>query len=191
MNGSTPASPFDDLVDLLGRSKACEPAIAAAGELLVATFRAGGKVLTCGNGGSAAAALHLAEELLGRYTSNRRPLPAVCVNADPTALTCIANDFGFEQVFARQVTALASPGDVLVGFTTSGNSSNVLAAFAAARQRGAKTILLGGNDGGRARGACDIEVIIPSPIPARIQEVHTLVVHCWLDRIEGAFPSQP
>lgn len=165
------------------------PAIDAAGEVLVASLRAGGKILACGNGGSATAAQHLAEELIGRYRTNRRPLPAVSLTADSAALTCIANDFGFEQVFSRQVEALAAPGDVLVGFTSSGNSPNLVAAFAAARARSAKSILVAGRDGGKCRGLCDIELLIPSPSAARVQELHTIVLHCWLDQVEAAFSA--
>jgi len=187
MKSHPPSAAIKDLIAVLAQTEALEPVIATAGEQLVATLRAGGKILSCGNGGSATTALHLAEELLGRYRSNRRSLPAVCLNADPATLTCIANDFGFEHVFSRQVEALAASGDILVGFTTSGNSANVLAAFKAARNRGAQTVLVGGADGGRARGHCDFEVIVPSPHTARVQEVHTLILHCWLEQIEAAF----
>lgn len=180
---------LDELLQVATATQALEPAITAAGDLLVNSLRAGGKILTCGNGGSATAAQHLAEEFLGRYQALRRPLPAVCLNSDPATLTCIANDFGYEQVFSRQVEALAAPADVLVGLSTSGNSANVLAAFAAARARGAKTILLGGKSGGRARGQCDAEIIIPSSHTARIQELHTLVLHCWLEQVDAAFPA--
>lgn len=187
MTCQPPADALDELLSVLAATRSLESTITAAGALLVATLRQGGKILTCGNGGSATAAQHLAEEFLGRYQALRRPLPAVCLNAEPATLTCIANDFGFEQIFSRQVEALASPGDVLVCLSTSGNSANVLAAIAAARQRGAKTILLGGKSGGRARGLCDAEVIVPSNHTARIQEVHTLVLHCWLEQIDAAF----
>lgn len=118
-------------------------------------------------------------------------MAAISLVADATALTCIGNDYGFEQVFARQVEALARPGDVLVGFTTSGNSPNILAAFAAAKQAGAKTILLGGKDGGRARGLCDFELIVPAENTARIQEVHTLILHSWLDAVDAEFSAPP
>jgi D-sedoheptulose 7-phosphate isomerase len=188
MSFQSPSVALEELLSVLTASKVLEPAIAAAGELLINSLRQGGRILTCGNGGSATAAQHLAEEFLGRYQALRRPLPAMCLNSDPATLTCIANDFGYEQVFSRQVEALATPTDVLVGLTTSGNSANVLAAFATARTRGAKTILLGGKSGGRARGQCDAEVIVPSLHTARIQEVHTLVLHCWLEQVDAAFP---
>ncbi len=179
--------PIPELIDVLTRSRALEPQIAASGEVLVACLRAGGKILSCGNGGSAADALHLAEELVGRYHRARRALPAISLSADGTALTCIGNDFGFDQVFARQIEALARPGDVVVAFTTSGNSPNLLQAFTAAQTAGAKTILLAGKGGGQARGRCDYELIIPSDNGARVQEVHTLVLHSWLDRVDAEF----
>jgi D-sedoheptulose 7-phosphate isomerase len=150
----------------------------------VATLRAGGKVLACGNGGSAADAMHLAEELVGRYRSNRRSLPAVSLAADGTALTCIANDFGFEDVFSRQVEGLADKGDLLVCFSTSGNSPNILRALDAAKSKGAKSVALLGKDGGKARGKADFEIIVASSDTARIQEAHTLIVHALLEVIE-------
>lgn len=186
---SSPSAAIANLVAVLTRAADLPAQISAAGDRLVSALRAGGKILSCGNGGSATAALHLAEELLGRYRANRRPLPAVCLAADPATLTCIANDFGFDQIFARQLDALAGPADVLVAFSTSGNSPNILAALAAARARGAVTILVTGGDGGRARAACDLAVLIPSADLARVQEVHTLVLHCWLEQIEAAFPA--
>jgi len=167
--------------------KASVAEIEAAGNRLLACLQGGGKVLTCGNGGSATDALHLAEELTGRYRDNRRPLAALCLNADPAALTCIANDFGFEQVFARQVEALGRAGDCLVGFSTSGNSANVNTAFQAARSLGIHTILLGGKDGGAARGLVDTALIVPSANGARIQELHTFILHAWLEIIDGYY----
>ncbi|MFD2257528.1 SIS domain-containing protein [Luteolibacter algae] len=173
-----------ELAKVLEASLAIGPAVEHAGEAIVQAILAGKKLLTCGNGGSAADALHLAEELVGRYSVERRALPALCLNADATAITCICNDYGYEHVFSRGVEALGKPGDVLVGFTTSGNSANVIAAFKAAEQRGMITILLAGKDGGAARGTCDHEIIVPSGNTARIQEVHTLVLHQWLEAID-------
>lgn len=174
-----------ELSQVLDASLAISPAVECAGEAIVATLLAGGKLLTCGNGGSAADALHLAEELVGRYSVERRALPALCLNADATAITCICNDYGYQRVFSRGIEALAKPGDILVGFTTSGNSENVIAAFAAASQRGVTTVLLAGKDGGKARGTCDHEIIVPSHNTARIQEMHTLVLHQWLEAIDA------
>lgn len=176
---------IDELAAVLEACRTLEPLVTQAGEQIVASLRQGGKLLTCGNGGSAADALHLSEELVGRYKTERRSLPAICLNADVTALTCIGNDYGYEQVFARQVDGLAREGDVLVGFTTSGNSPNVLAAFRSARALGCLTVLLGGGDGGKAKGMCDIEIVVPSAVTARVQEVHTVVLHQWLEEIDG------
>ncbi len=170
---------------MLQAAHALAPAVEAAGGAILASLKAGGTLLTCGNGGSAADALHLAEELVGRYLRERRALPAICLNADPTAITCICNDYGYEHVFSRGVEALARRGDVLVGFTTSGNSANVLAAFSAAKKKGVTTVLLAGKDGGRALGVCDHEIIVPSQNTARIQEVHTLVLHQWLEAVDA------
>lgn len=150
----------------------------------VGALKAGGKILTCGNGGSAADALHLAEELLGRYKSNRRPLASVCLNADPTLLTCIGNDFGFDEVFARQVEGLGRENDMLVCFSTSGNSGNILRALEAARRAGVKSVAFLGKGGGKAKGKADLELIIASSDTARIQEAHTLLLHALLEVIE-------
>jgi D-sedoheptulose 7-phosphate isomerase len=143
-------------------------------------------LLTCGNGGSATDAQHLAEELVGRYRSNRRALPAVALTADSSALTCIANDFGYEYVFARQVEALARPGDLLLCFSTSGNSPNVLAALREARARGAGSIALLGKDGGAARDLADLALVVASDDTARIQEAHLQVLHYICEVVEQA-----
>jgi D-sedoheptulose 7-phosphate isomerase len=184
-----PAPSFEDsLTELQAVLDACRglaPAVTAAGQAIITSIQNGGKLLTCGNGGSAADALHLAEELVGRYNIERRALPALCLNADPTALTCICNDYGYAKVFSRGVEALGRRGDVLVGFTTSGNSANVIAAFHAAAMAGLTTILLAGRDGGQARGLCHHEIIVPCHTTARIQEVHTLVLHQWLEAIDA------
>jgi phosphoheptose isomerase len=177
---------LEELRSVLTASTALAPVVSTVGEAILACLRQGGKLLTCGNGGSAADALHLAEELVGRYKIERRALPAICLNSDVTALTCIGNDYGYDAIFARQVEALGRRGDVLVGFTTSGNSANVLAAFSAARARGITTVLLSGKDGGKARTQCDYPIIVPSATTARIQEVHTLVLHQWLEAIDAA-----
>src|ERR1035437_6487562 len=117
--------PIGELLDVLTKCQHLEPLIDATGREMVACLQRGGKAFSCGNGGSAADALHFAQELVGRYKANRRALPAICLNSDVTALTCIGNDYGYDQVFSRQLSAFARPGDVLVGFSTSGNSPNV------------------------------------------------------------------
>ncbi len=173
-------------VQSLAAQQAAFDRLAAA---TVQALRAGNKILTCGNGGSGADAMHMAEEFIGRYRSNRRSLPAVCLNADPTALTCIANDFGYDEVFARQVEGLGTRGDVLVCFTTSGNSANCLRAFAVAKARGLVTIALLGKDGGKAKGVADFEIIVGHRDTARIQEAHTVILHALLEVVEREFPA--
>lgn len=159
--------------------------LAAMTMAVTGALRQGGKILTCGNGGSATDAAHLAEELTGRYKANRRALPAVCLSADAAAMTCIANDWSYDEVFSRQVEALARSGDVLVIFSTSGNSENCRRALEAARRRGALTVALLGKDGGRCRGMADHEIIVPSTTTARIQEIHTWILHQILEAVEA------
>jgi D-sedoheptulose 7-phosphate isomerase len=144
----------------------------------------GRTLFTCGNGGSATDAFHLAQELVCRYRSNRRPLPAVCLNADPTALTCIANDFGYDHVFARPLSALGKAGDVLVCFSTSGNSPNILHALHTARERAVVSVALLGKGGGPARDLADHAFVVPGSSTARIQEVHTLLLHAICEDVE-------
>lgn len=182
---------LDELTAVATACVALAPQVETAGDAILEALIRGNKLMTCGNGGSAADALHLAEELVGRYSRDRRALPGLCLNADPTAITCICNDYGYEHVFSRGVEALGKPGDILVGFTTSGNSANVLHAFEAASVRGITTILLAGKDGGRARGSCDHEIIIPSHNTARIQEMHTAVLHQWLETVDAHDWPQP
>src|SRR3954471_3974309 len=151
--------------------------VAAVGELLCAAFARGGIVYTFGNGGSAADAQHLSGELIGHYKRDRRPLPSVTLTTDATVMTCIANDYSFDDVFGRQVTALARPGDVVIGFTTSGRSPNVVDGLAAAQANGATTVLFGGGGGGPARAHADRMLLAPSTETPRIQEMHTLMLH--------------
>lgn len=160
------------------------PQIAAISHRLIQCLRAGGTVYTCGNGGSAAEALHFSEELMGRYRSNRPPFRAICLNADPTALTCIANDFGFEEVFARQVAALLTPRDVLVVFTTSGKSENVVRALMVAQSAGAGTVGLLGDSGGQALALCDLSLVVASNDSAHVQEAHQVVLHGLCEALE-------
>jgi D-sedoheptulose 7-phosphate isomerase len=169
----------------IAAAKASLPALDCCAELIAASLESGGKVLAAGNGGSACDALHLCEELVGRYRNNRRALPAVSLAADGTTLTCIGNDFGFDQVFARQVEALGRPGDVLVLFTSSGNSPNLLLAVEAARALGMKTVALTGRGGGKLAGRADAEWIVPSEHGARVQELHTWALHVILEVVEA------
>jgi D-sedoheptulose 7-phosphate isomerase len=160
--------------------------IASLADVIAPKLQAGGTVYTCGNGGSAAQALHLAEELIGRYRSNRSPLRAVCLNADPTALTCIANDFGFESVFSRQCEALLTDRDLLVVFSTSGNSDNVANALKVARSKRAATIGLLGKSGGKCRSMCDHSVVVTAAgdDSAFIQEAHEVILHLICETLD-------
>lgn len=163
--------------------------VAAAADMIVDTFRRGNKVLSAGNGGSAAEAMHLAEEAVGRFRGNRVSLPAIALCADGTALTCIGNDFGFDRVFSRQVEGLGAPGDLLVLFTSSGNSANLEFALEAAKAKGMRTLAILGKTGGRLAGRADLEIIIEGTDSGRIQEAHQLLMHILLDAVERAFPA--
>lgn len=180
---------LDEAITVLQACTTLAPAIDRITELVADAILSGHTLYTAGNGGSAADAMHLAEELIGRYRHNRRPLPAICLNADVGAMTCIANDFGYDEVFARQLTALGKPGDVLIVFSTSGNSSNIINALSTARARGMVTIALLGKDGGMARNLADHALIVPSQNTARIQEVHTLFLHAICEQVEQRLAS--
>jgi D-sedoheptulose 7-phosphate isomerase len=160
------------------------PRVEAAARALCDAFAAGRRLYTMGNGGSAADALHFAEELLGRYRRDRRPLPAASFVADPTGLTCISNDFGWEQVFARQVQGLVQRGDVVAGISTSGNSENVVRALRAAKELGAITIAFTGATGGKLAGIADHLLNVPSAATARIQEMHIFMIHLLCERVD-------
>lgn len=176
---------IDELIGCLQRFKSLADSVATAGEALIRVLRSGGKIISAGNGGSAADALHLAEELVGRFISNRRPLAGISLAADPTLLTCVGNDFGFAEIFSRQVEALGKPEDALVVFSTSGNSDNLVHALRAAKTKGMLTIALLGRDGGKIREISGYNIIVPSESSSRIQEVHTLILHSWLGMIEA------
>lgn len=161
------------------------PAVEAAADLLIETFERGGTLYTMGNGGSAADAQHLTGELIGHYKRDRRPLPTVTLTTDATVMTCIANDYAYEDVFSRQVEALARPGDVVAAFTTSGDSPNVVGALRAARVNGATTVLFGGGDGGAAAGHADHLLLAPTSETPRIQEIHTLMLHLISEKVDA------
>jgi D-sedoheptulose 7-phosphate isomerase len=184
-----------EAADLLARVLADQvflDAVEAAADTLVHSFKQGGKAISCGNGGSHCDAMHFAEELSGRYRDDRPALPAMAVS-DPSHITCVGNDYGFNEIFARQVAAFGRAGDVLVGITTSGNSANVIRAVEEARVRGMKVVLLMGKDGGKLKGAADVEIIVPHfGYADRIQEIHIKVIHTLIDLIEqGMGYSQP
>jgi D-sedoheptulose 7-phosphate isomerase len=161
------------------------PGVEASGRALAERIKAGSKVLTCGNGGSAADAMHLAEEMTGRSRANRQALPALSLSADGTALTCISNDWSFEDVFSRQVEAFGQAGDVLVVFSTTGNSPNILKALKVAKQRKLLTLGALGKGGGSAQKLCDHGIVVPSEDTSRIQEIHGWIIHAWLECVEA------
>ena len=161
------------------------PQVRALGELFCATYGNDHTVFTFGNGGSAADAQHFTGELIGHYKRDRRPLPAVTLSTDSTTMTCIANDYSYDDIFSRQVTALAKPGDLVVAFTTSGKSPNIVSALEAGRAKGATTILFGGGDGGPALAFADHAVLSPSTITPRIQEMHTLMLHIISEMVDA------
>ena len=159
-------------------------AIQKAAVLLADSFKAGGKVLSCGNGGSHCDAIHFAEELTGRYRENRPGYPAIAIS-DVSHISCVSNDFGYEYVFSRYVEAVGKEGDVLLGISTSGNSGNIIKAISAAREKGMKVITLTGKDGGKMAGSADIEIRVPHfGYADRIQEIHIKVIHILIQLIE-------
>ncbi len=168
------------------------PEINAVADVLLRCYRGGGKLLTFGNGGSSCDAQNFADELVGRYRRNRPPLSALALTVNQGDLTSIANDFGYEEVFARQLRAHARRGDVAVAISTSGNSSNVLKAIAAAREIGVTVVGLSGRAGGKMKAGCDHCLCIPSDSTARIQEAHITVIQIWCGILEDAlFPDAP
>jgi D-sedoheptulose 7-phosphate isomerase len=171
----------------LDASQALTAPIARAGALLAEALRGGGKVLACGNGGSAADAQHFAAELINRFEIERAPLAAVALTTDTSTLTSIANDYAYEQIFSKQVRGIGRRGDVLLAISTSGNSRNVIEAMQAARTLGMRVIALTGNGGGKMAAlmtADDVHICVPHKRTARIQEVHLLALHCLCDCID-------
>ena len=168
----------------------CLPALTAAADALVAAYRTGHKAIFFGNGGSAADAQHLAAEFVGRYLRQRPPLPALALTVNSSAVTAIGNDYGYDEVFARQLEALAHPGDVVVGISTSGNSPNVIRGLVQARQLGLFTIGLTGSSGGRLRELVDVLIAVPSDETPRIQECHILAGHSLCDAVEQAMTAE-
>jgi D-sedoheptulose 7-phosphate isomerase len=176
---------------LFQRLGALQPVIERAAALMADTLGRGGKLMLIGNGGSAADCQHLAAEFTGRFRAERRPLPALALTTDTSALTCIGNDYGFELVFARQIEALARPGDCLLAISTSGRSPNVLRALLKARELGVSSIGLTGRDGGDAAPLCDLALVVPHHDTARIQEAHIFIAHSWCAMVEDALATPP
>ena len=158
--------------------------IALLAERVIATYKNGGRVLVFGNGGSAADATHLASELVGRYDRDRKALPALSLTTDSPTITSISNDFGYEQVFARQIEAHAKPNDLVIGITTSGKSKNVIAGIEAARKIPCYSVVLAGRDGGPIAALADMTLIVPSQVTARIQEGHAVIIHIICELVD-------
>lgn len=156
-----------------------------AGDLMVSALLEGGKVLSCGNGGSLCDSMHFAEELTGRFRNNRQAMPAIAL-ADPSHITCVGNDYGFDFIFSRYVEALGIEGDVLLAISTSGNSANIVNAVASARNKGMKIVALTGKDGGKLKDKCDVCIVVPwMGYSDRIQEVHIKIIHILIEYIES------
>ncbi|MDB5004665.1 MAG: gmhA1 [Mucilaginibacter sp.] len=163
------------------------PDIEKACEIITATIKSGNKVLIAGNGGSAADAQHIAAELSGRFVKERKALPGIALTVDTSALTAIANDYGYEHVFSRQLEALARPGDLFIGISTSGNSEVVLKAFRSAKEINCKTLGLSGRDGGKMNDLCDLNIVVQGNVTARIQEMHILIGHILCKAVDDLF----
>src|ERR1700742_3327924 len=161
--------------------------IETACNMITSTLKNGNKVLLAGNGGSAADAQHIAAELSGRFVKHRKAFPGIALTVDTSALTAIANDYGYHHVFSRQVEALAQAGDLFIGISTSGNSQGILNAFESAKKLNCKTLGLSGRDGGKMNGLCDLNVVVPSNITARIQEMHILIGHILCKAVDNEF----
>jgi D-sedoheptulose 7-phosphate isomerase len=151
--------------------------------MLIATFERDGRVFSCGNGGSHCDAMHFAEELTGRYRKDRRPLGALALG-DPSHVTCVSNDYGFAEIFSRQLIGLGRKGDLLIGLSTSGNSENVIKAFQAAKQNGIETVALLGRDGGKLKSLADLSILVPGQTSDRIQEMHIKLIHTVIETVE-------
>ncbi|WP_442588303.1 D-sedoheptulose 7-phosphate isomerase [Pedobacter sp. AW31-3R] len=163
------------------------PDIETGCKMVTEVLLAGGKILIAGNGGSAADAQHIAAELTGRYVKDRKALPAIALTVDTSAITAISNDYGFERVFARQLSALARPDDLFIAISTSGNSPNIIRALDTARELGCKTLGLSGRDGGEMNHLCDLNIIINDEATARIQEMHILIGHIFCKSVDLIF----
>lgn len=171
-------------LDLFSKLHLIEPELDKAIEIMGNSLISEGKLMFCGNGGSAADSQHLAAEFVGRYINDRPPIAAMALSTDTSALTCISNDYGYEYVFSRQVTSLGRSGDTLIGISTSGNSANVIRAVEEAKKKGIHTIALLGRDGGSLKNMVDVPIVIPSNITAHIQEAHIFIGHHFCSALE-------
>lgn len=186
---------FANSIETKVKAADCLPdAISEAGQLMVDSLLAGGKILSCGNGGSAGDSQHFSSELLNRFERERPALPAMALTTDASTVTSIANDYSYEEVFSKQISALGNEQDVLLAISTSGNSANVNHAIEAAHNKGMKVVALSGKDGGKMAdvlGEQDVEIRVPSTVTARIQEVHLLAIHCLCDFIDCSLFGMP
>ena len=173
---------YDLLKDFIEKEEK-EKVTEAVAKDLAEIFAKGGKALIAGNGGSNCDALHFAEEFTGRFRGNRRALPAIAIS-DSSHITCVGNDFGFDYIFSRGVEAYGKEGDLFIGISTSGNSANIIKAVEAAKEMGIKTMALLGKDGGKLKGMCDYEFIIPGETSDRIQEIHMMILHIIIEGVE-------
>ena len=173
-----------DLTSLLAQTAQLEPQVQQLCDAMLKCWHGGGKVMFAGNGGSCTDAMHFAEELVVRFQKNRRALAAMAL-CDSSIVTCAANDLGYENVFSRQIEAYGNQGDIFIAMTTSGNSANILKAIEAAREHQLLTVSFLGKDGGAARRMCDMELLVPSPTTARVQEAHKILYHTLCEWIEA------
>jgi D-sedoheptulose 7-phosphate isomerase len=184
MTDSTYLTNLNEHLSLFQQLSALDGVVDEAVSTCVQSLKSGGKLMFCGNGGSAADSQHLAAEFTGRFNKDRAPLAALALSTDTSALTCIANDYAFDQVFARQVLALGKPGDCLIAISTSGKSANVIVAVEAARSLNIHCIGLLGRDGGTLIKMCDVAIVVPNQVTARIQEAHILIGHSLCGAVE-------
>jgi phosphoheptose isomerase len=171
--------------EVIGQLTALAPQVDAASRALLDCFANGGKLLTCGNGGSAADAAHMTTEFVCRFVEDRPGYPAICLNVHGGDMTAITNDYTYDRIFARQVEAYGKPGDVLIGFSTSGNSASVIRAIETANQRGLTSIAMLGRDGGAMKGMATIELLVDNDVTARIQEAHQVLVHVICEMVDA------
>jgi len=184
MNDTTFLTNLNEHMALFQQLSGLDTSISKAIDACVLSLQMGGKLMLCGNGGSAADSQHLAAEFTGRFIKDRPPIAAVALSTDTSALTCIGNDYSFNDIFSRQIQALGKVGDCLIAISTSGNSGNVLSAVAAAKSLGISTIGLLGRDGGKLKAQCDVSIVVPSQVTARIQEAHILIGHSLCGAVE-------
>jgi D-sedoheptulose 7-phosphate isomerase len=172
-------------VAMFSALEAAFPLVSEVGIAMQKCIANGGKILLCGNGGSAADSQHIAAEIVGRFKKERKGMPAIALTTDTSILTSVGNDYGYDYIFARQVEALCRPEDLVIGITTSGNSANVVRAMEAAKEIGATTVGLTGGTGGKLLNLCDFNLVVPSSVTARIQEAHIFIGHCLCEILES------